>query len=686
MRKQKTNAVHIRANELILNRTFKSLNIKAIQQDIRDAIGEDFAQPPPDLRLPRRRIEIGSKLRACVKKQLRTQHPGLQSLFSAVATTLSAFDQHQCESLSWTQKYAPASAIEVLQGGAEPLMLRDWLVALKVVSVDTGQGDSGDAGNGKAAKGKAKRKRKKNKLDGFIVSSDDEDDDLGDTSDNEADWSASGRFGLQKKTVVRPGSLLDEANRAGARLTNAVVISGPHGCGKSAAVYAVAKELGYEVFEINASSRRSGKDVVDRIGDMTRNHLVQHKKKSNPFAADASAEPANKDDLLTLDMYEDAEGDPDPDFPTPAPLPTRQQPTMSSFFKPSGASSAKGGKQGKDAEQNGGEKKTPQSQKQSLILLEEADILYDEDKQFWATVMGLIARSKRPFVITCNDETLLPLQSLPLHGIFRFTPPPTECAVDRLLLIAACEGHALKRDAVQSLFEARDHDFRASLVDLQFWCQIGIGDRRGGFDWFFQRWPEGVDMEDGEVMRVVSEGTYQQGMGWVSYDTATVSGGPFSRYFHDEHAKEAAEADLVQQTWNNWEFDLGRWQDTLDMATWASELDMTGMMGNPAPKGPLLQIYSHFADAMSSADIASSMAFATMYNVCTGATTITGVCLKMLTTARPPSTQRSPSFCPRCARTTLRASSCSSARQSRTRMMCFAARSQRLYGARQSAF
>ncbi|CAK7566928.1 MAG: hypothetical protein SEPTF4163_004883 [Sporothrix epigloea] len=596
-RKQKGLAISIRDDERILEQKKQSLNIGSVVQDIRNANADEFMAPPPELRLPQRHIESGPKLQARITPQLRTNDPGLNALLASISSSLSAFDQHHCESLSWAQKYAPSSAIEVLQSGQEPVMIRNWLEALKVDSVDTGSGE-GDV-NGAAiggTRGRPQKKRKKDKLDGFIVSSDDEGNGTGERSDIEAEWAASGRYGLTKSTVVRSGVV------HGARLTNAVVVSGPHGCGKSAAVYAVAKELGFEVFEINASSRRSGKDVVERIGDMTRNHLVQHKKKKQANIV-VPTDISDPTDNYDMDL-DDADGDPDPDFPMPEAeleMPTSKQPTMGFFFKPT---------TGAPEKQNQlAEPKTKATQKQSLILLEEADLLYEEDKQFWATVMSLMAQSKRPFVITCNDETLLPLKNLELHAIFRFTPPPKDVAVDRLILIAASEGHALQRKAVQSLYEVRNHDFRAALADLQFWCQIGVGDRRGGFDWFYQRWPDGVDLdENADVMRVVSANTFQEGMGWLTNGAATGTVKLADSGKASLAERSSIEMHLVQQTWDNWQLDMGQWQDSLDLASWASRLPL---LTAKADSRLLFEAYAEFTEAMSDADLVSSMVFST---------------------------------------------------------------------------
>ncbi|KAI7779486.1 hypothetical protein LA080_000769 [Diaporthe eres] len=566
-RKSKGNTIHIPPHEMVLENFAAKLRIPEIMDDIKNIDTESFLPPPRELRLPQKHFESGLKLQKRILPELKNvKHDALAGLRTSLATSLSAFDKYQCESMSWAQKYAPKAAVEVLQHGREVLLLREWLEALKVQAVDTG-----DLKQKPAKSVPPKKKRRKNKSNDFIVDSDEEANEMDEVSDpEEEDWSPDRRGG--KRTVIRAGDAQAKDSKGASRLTNTVVISGPHGCGKTAAVYAIAKELDFEVFEINPGSRRSGKDVLDKIGDMTRNHLVQHQQ------VEATGGSIINDEEVAEDIK------------------SGKQATMASFFKPKQAPKQppkiKKPAPKVEAEKPEAKKSPPKNQKQSLILLDEIDLLYEEDKNFWSTVIGLIAQSKRPFVLTCNDEKLVPFQTLSLHGIFRFSEPPTDLAVDRLLMIAACEGHALRRSAVSALFEARQQDMRACLTELNYWCQIAVGDRRSGVDWYYPRYPQGCDIdEEGNVIRVVSQDTYLEGMGWLAHDVLAEMGNTAS-----------VEDELLQEAWNNWQMDVGDWQDTLDMPSWASQLK------TPAQGERLAALarYDDFADAMSVADLSSS--------------------------------------------------------------------------------
>ncbi|PKS13362.1 hypothetical protein jhhlp_000133 [Lomentospora prolificans] len=600
-RKSKGHAVGLADSESILRSILRAYDISAILTSLRQANSYDIPSPPPELRLPQKHFESGPKIQRRIRPRLKTYqapsrptivessedelgqhvHPAISKLFKSLKSSLSAYDRSDCESSSWAQKYAPQTTGEVLQAGKEGALLREWLLNLKVQSVDTGSADASSRVKGKAG-APIKKKKRRTKLDGFIVSSGDEADELDEISDGENDW-MSPRKGTAK-TVIRTGDLAAKAKEA--RLTNAVVISGPHGCGKTAAVYAIAKELDYEVFEINASSRRSGKDVIEKVGDMTRNHLVQHQRNGLKGAESGNDTDA---DETTVDIK------------------SGKQSTMASFFKPKTTATlatpaTKPNPPAKDEDKQETTSKTAQpatSQKQSLILLEEVDIIYEEDKQFWVTIMTLIAQSKRPFIMTCNDENLLPLQSLSLHGIFRFHPPPTDLAVDAMLLIAANEGHILERGPVEDLYLMRSKDLRASLADLNYWCQIGVGDRRGGMDWFYPRWPKGSDLDrDGDVIRVVSEGTYSTGMGCFARDVVTSC-----------TTDTEVEAELVNQTWESWSVDCDSFLEVKDPKAFiasAQDLDPT-----TARKQSLesLEAYAGLIESISAADLVAAGGF-----------------------------------------------------------------------------
>ncbi|KFX99639.1 hypothetical protein V490_01726, partial [Pseudogymnoascus sp. VKM F-3557] len=607
--KSKYAASEATANEDILNIIAAKLEINAVRKELKDLSANHFNAPDRCLRLPERHFESGCKLQRRIRPQLKSAvtsghladdysddelsrdslgsstHPAIKKLFSSIPTTLSAFDKSQYQTQSWIHKYAPRSAAEVLQTGREAFILKEWLQSLTVISVDTKVADSS---NSRASPGpikaerdnSGKKKRKSKKLEDFIVSSGDEADDMDEVSDSDNE-SPRGGFGRPKKTVIRHGDLKSMNSKHPSKLLNAVVISGPNGCGKTAAVYAVAKELGFEVFEINSSSRRSGKDILEKVGDMTRNHLVQQTQEQK---SDDSDDLQRASDALDADLKSGRQG------------------TMKSFFKSSAPKAkelkTKKAKPSSDTTSRPADPapaKKPKQQKQSLILLEEVDILFEEDKQFWATVLTLISQSKRPIIMTCNDESLVLNQLLPLHAIIRFAPPPVDLAVDYMLLAAANEGHALKRPAVTALYKAQKFDLRASMTDLEFWCQIGVGDQRGGFDWFYPRLPVGIDKDSkGNTVRVVSEDTYRNGMGWLGRDSLC-----------DPSGINDIEEEILKQTWNEWELDAGDWYTTLDLGSCSNKFNKPVELSR-MKRLKALQSYDVFADAMSAADLCAS--------------------------------------------------------------------------------
>ena len=458
-------------------------------------------------------------------------HPALSHIYEEIATSLSAFDKFECETQDWAHKYAPKRAEDVLQAGREALVLRDWLRSLTIFSVKNQNGHpskaQGSSTMSEKVDGKSKRKRRKRAgdLDGFLISSEDEVDGMEKLEILDDVGGQTKQQSSSKRSVVRAGDAGHGPH--GQRGTNAVVISGPHGCGKTAAVYAAAAELGFEIFEINAGSRRSGKDVLDRVGDMTKNHLVNHAHQKEKVP------DTEKLFELTEALQHNIE--------------SSRQATVNSFFKTKTSKRKSPGQDGilKDSVTT---KRQPQYQKQSLILLEEVDLLFEEDKQFWTTTIDLILSSKRPIVMTCTDENLLPLDEILPYAILRFTAPPENLAIDYLLLIACNEGHLLPRSAVTNLLQSKNHDLRASLMDLNFFCQMAIGDTKGGLEWMLLRSSLNESRnEKGGKLRVVSDGTYLDGMGCFRPEWQDAALNPT---FNDE-------TELLSQIQDCWGIDIG---------------------------------------------------------------------------------------------------------------------------------
>lgn len=544
---------------------------------------DGYHEPRSDLRPPKKHLVSGRQLAARIAPEVMASlpdpdqemdesgyptasqtsaHPALLRMYSALPTYLSAFDHCKGEVQGWAQKHAPTTSGEVLQPSREMTVLRDWLQSLTVNAV--GEAPAVKPAAKAVPKPKKKRRRKDDDLDDFLLDSGDEVHDMDVLTDPEDAALTGSKRSLQ--------SIVQSSNGHG-KLSNAVLLSGPHGCGKTAAAYAVAKELGFQVFEISSAERRSGRDVLDRVGDMTENHIVKnHGVDSGELSA--SEDRSHMEAAFQKDLESGRQG------------------KMNAFFqaKPAAASKvvkpkAKAANVQTLQKLQKALKKPAKEQQQSVILLEEVDVLFKEDKEFWTTVLKLIATSKRPFIMTCNDEDLVPLQAMSLHAILRFSPPPTDLAVDYLLLMAAVEGHLLKRKAITSLYSVHQQDLRASIISLDFWCQMGIGDPKGGLDWIYQRYPPGSDVDEhGHKLRVISEDTYQQGMGMVQ-------------------PNQQIDGDAILSAWNDFGVDpttiLG-WDQGLRGSTAHLEVMGPGMTGTDPMT---LKDMAKFADSLSASDV-----------------------------------------------------------------------------------
>lgn len=408
--------------------------------------------------VPIRKIMSGEELALSLDCQATTAYGSTarleslrQPLINRMQTTPSPFDTGKAAGPHmWPQEYGPTGWQEVLQEQSQ--VLHDWLSNLQVHQVQTGA----HMPKAKLSTTKKRRKRKTEEMDDFIAHSEEDED----------------------QSVVSYGK-------------NAILIVGPCGCGKTASVYAIAQQLGFEVFEMHPGMRRSARDIQEKVGDMTQNHLVQQADSQSRRSSVSSTAPETA--------------------PGSEPLSTNQQ-SIAGLWGMS-----KGSKQKGITDNNKQENKV-RSQKQSLILFEEVDILFEEDKGFWSGVQALISSSKRPVIMTCNSLVSVPIDELDLFTVLAFDRPEPVLAVDHLQRITAAEGHLLSRESIERLYASKGHDLRASITELNFWCQMTVGSKQGGLDWMLPHNMKSRSNKHDSVLRIISQDTYTAGLDLLPID------------------------------------------------------------------------------------------------------------------------------------------------------------------------
>ncbi|PWN34072.1 uncharacterized protein FA14DRAFT_161617 [Meira miltonrushii] len=297
-------------------------------------------------------------------------------------------------SILWTDKWRPKEAAHVLGNEKQSVYMRDWLQALEI----TDRSPQARQIIKKAPPKRRGRTAAMKEMDDFIVGDDAEEEAWFDQFRKKDVGTESSQDSSASMSALADQHDLDFSKST--RLTNVMVIEGPSGCGKTSSVYACANELGFEVFELfPGMGKRSGVTLTAMVGDLCRNHMV---------SSGGSGGGAFQGKLIK---------------------------TVSN-----------GGEASLTAQSNG------LKARQSLILVEEADTMYEDDKGFWLGLIELAGQSLRPIILTCNDISSIPIQGLPIQKILQFAKPSISLAVPYLQLISLCEGHQLDESKAAELY------------------------------------------------------------------------------------------------------------------------------------------------------------------------------------------------------------------------------------------
>ncbi|EGZ13361.1 hypothetical protein PHYSODRAFT_302987 [Phytophthora sojae] len=206
------------------------------------------------------------------------------------------------------------------------------------------------------------------------------------------------------------------------------ILEGESGSGKSAAVYACAEELGYEIIEINAAQNRSGKSIVELAGEATQSTRVLH-----VGGKEDKSKKKNKKKRR------------------------RHSEGRKSLDKSSAASL-------------------------SLVLFEDVDLVFDEDKGFLNAVCSIAKHTKCPIVVTCAQ---LPdgFPAKPGRLCRELRKPSMDEFATWMRLVAFIEGLQLAPALIDALGKFFERDVRRSLHFLEANLPVSNADTTTQWRW-----------------------------------------------------------------------------------------------------------------------------------------------------------------------------------------------------------
>lgn len=210
---------------------------------------------------------------------------------------------------------------------------------------------------------------------------------------------------------------------------NTMVLLGPCSSGKTNAVFALANDMNFNVLEVNAGMKRTGKKLIQELQEATQSHQIRKDSK----AAGAAAPTQQLLQKLQLN-----------------------------------------GLKAKQRHQQQGSDAAEDAVRKSLILIEDADIVFENmDAGFTDAIYTLAASSKRPVIIVATDPNSAHLQRLMQQNTIHFQSPNALNISRFLAVLALMENCPIELDELISLYLYNNQNLRKTLMELQFFIQSG---------------------------------------------------------------------------------------------------------------------------------------------------------------------------------------------------------------------
>lgn len=117
-----------------------------------------------------------------------------------------------------------------------------------------------------------------------------------------------------------------------------------------------------------------------------------------------------------------------------------------------------------------------------IVLFEDCDLLFEQDKGFWSVIQDLINISKRPIVITCNDIENIPknivefaIEEEAIVNLDYRDPEFDQLIKDYIKICCLSQGFEFDNSLIEEIIKnsstTRHHDIRKILMNCQLLCE-----------------------------------------------------------------------------------------------------------------------------------------------------------------------------------------------------------------------